>query len=269
MSKLFSLLGLAGLHEEENDRAKLWCKVLEWPMMAAGMWLVALWYESVTGGQNIDHSHLELGLWSMFVIETGVMALVVDDRMRYLKNNWMNVVIILIGLPTYIGLSSVAGALRLMRILILLDLAIHMGSSIRSLLAQNSLGPTFAGSSIVIIMAGVMIAGLDPAINSPSEGIWWAWVTVTTVGYGDLVPVTNVGRFFAAILILIGLGLISLLTASMATLSMERAGANNKKLSDNEARARLETLQKQLDRLESKIDSLATSRPSDKRSFDD
>jgi len=269
VSKLFSLLGLAGLHEDENDRAKLWYKILEWPMMAAGMWLVALWYESVGSGQTVDHSHLELGLWSMFVIETGVMALVVDNRLRYLKNNWMNVVIILIGLPTYIGLSSVAGALRLMRILILLDLAIHMGSSIRGLLAQNSLGPTFAGSSIVIIMAGVMIAGLDPAINSPSEGIWWAWVTVTTVGYGDLVPVTNVGRFFAAILILIGLGLISLLTASMATLSLERAGAKNEKLSNEEARQRLETLQKQLDRLEDKIDTLTKARPNDKRSFDD
>lgn len=269
MSKLFSLLGLAGLHEDENDRAKLWYKILEWPMMAAGMWLIALWYESVRSEQALNHSHLELGLWSMFVIETGVMALLVNNRIRYLKNNWMNVVIILIGLPTFVGLSSVAGALKLMRVLILLDLAIHMGSSIRGLLAQNSLGPTFAASSIVIIMAGVMIAGLDPAINSPSEGIWWAWVTVTTVGYGDLVPATNVGRFFAAILILIGLGLISLLTASMATLSLERAGARNKKFSDDEARQRLDLLQRQLDRLEDKIDNLATARLSNKRSFDD
>lgn len=229
-------------------------------MMAAGLWLVALWYQGVASPEAFESRHLEMALWSMFVIETGVLTILVDNRARYLRNNWMNVVIILIGLPLFLGLNTYSGIMRLVRILILIDLSMHMGSSIQRLLSQNSLGPTFAGSAIVIFMAGFMIAGIDPAFKSASEGIWWAWVTVTTVGYGDLVPATNIGRIFAGILILVGLGLISLLTASIAAMSIEKAEARHQGANKDSTKIKIEALESQLDRIESKLDELRDAR---------
>ena len=44
------------------------------------------------------------------------------------------------------------------------------------------MGATLFVSLIVVVMAGISIAAIDPAIDSPWDGIWWAWVTVTTVG---------------------------------------------------------------------------------------
>ena len=229
-------------------------------MMAAGLWLVALWYQGIASPEPFENRHLEMALWAMFVIETGVLTILVDNRARYLRNNWMNVVIIIIGLPLFLGLNTYSGVMRLVRILILIDLSMHMGSSIQRLLSQNSLGPTFAGSAIVIFMAGFMIAGIDPAFKSASEGIWWAWVTVTTVGYGDLVPATNIGRIFAGILILVGLGLISLLTASIAAMSIEKAEARHQSTNKDSTKIKIEALESQLNRIESKLDELAEAR---------
>ncbi len=227
-------------------------------MMVAGLWLVALWYQGIASPEPFENRNLELALWSMFVLETGLLTLMVDNRIRYLKNNWMNVAIIIIGLPLFLGVQSYAGAMRLVRVLILLDLSIHMGSSLQRLLSQNSLGPTFVGSAIVIFMAGFMIAGIDPAFKSASEGIWWAWVTVTTVGYGDLVPATSLGRVFAGILILVGLGLISLLTASIATMNIEKAEARHQQPqgATNSEDDKIRHLEAQLKRIESKLDRL-------------
>ena len=256
MRKLLAVMGLAGLDESENDRAKLWYQILEWPMILAGLWLLALWYQGIVTSEPVNDSHLELGLWMMFVLETGLMTLMVDDRTRYLKSNWMNVVIILIGLPLFLGISSYSGALRLIRILILLDLSMHVSSSIARLLSRNALGPTFAGSAIVIFMAGFMIAGIDPAIETATEGIWWAWVTVTTVGYGDIVPSSSVGRVFAGILILIGIGLISLLTASIAAITIERAGSQEKAENPIESSADRKLLEDKIEALEYKLDRI-------------
>ena len=58
-------------------------------------------------------------------------------------------------------------------------------------------------------------------INSIPEGIWWAFVSITSVGYGDFYPVTWAGRFLAIILIVLGLTVISLLIANLASLMVE------------------------------------------------
>ena len=121
------------------------------------------------------------------------------------------------------GVESYGYALRLLRILTLCSLLLHVSGSVRKLLSRHTLGPTLAGTAIVIIMAGFMIAAIDPAIDSAADGIWWAWVTVTTVGYGDVVPVSELGRAFGGILILVGVGVFAMLTASFAALFISRS----------------------------------------------
>lgn len=53
-------------------------------------------------------------------------------------------------------------------------------------------------------------------IKTPSDALWWALVTVTTIGYGDMYPVTTEGRLVAGVLIVFGIAMISALTASFA-----------------------------------------------------
>jgi voltage-gated potassium channel len=68
-------------------------------------------------------------------------------------------------------------------------------------------------ATMVTLVVGLMLFLIDPNIKSPVDGIWSAWVTMTHVGFGDVVPISFFGRLLAAGLILFGLVLFSLFTA--------------------------------------------------------
>ena len=94
---------------------------------------------------------------------------------------------------------------------------------------------------MTIITGGVLIhyaEGMDFG-----DGIWWAFVTATTVGYGDISPSTLYGRLIAMVLMLVGIGLIGSLTSTLTSFFMNR---QHKKPAD----AVIETVKAQLDRFD-------------------
>lgn len=66
---------------------------------------------------------------------------------------------------------------------------------------------------ICIISFGYVFYLAEPQIKTIQDGIWWALVTITTVGYGDIAPLTTLGRLVAGTLMFVGLGLIATVTA--------------------------------------------------------
>ena len=64
-------------------------------------------------------------------------------------------------------------------------------------------------------------------IHAFSDAIWWAMVTVTTVGYGDRFPVTAAGRGVAVVLMLVGIGLVGVVTATVASYFVEQRQDHN------------------------------------------
>ena len=66
---------------------------------------------------------------------------------------------------------------------------------------------------ICIVSFGFVFYLVEPHIKTFGDGIWWALVTITTVGYGDITPFTTLGRFVAGTLMFVGLGLIATVTA--------------------------------------------------------
>jgi voltage-gated potassium channel len=83
--------------------------------------------------------------------------------------------------------------------------------------------------SIVIILGSVMylVEGGKNGFNSIPESIYWAIVTITTVGYGDISPVTPLGKFIASIMMFIGYGIIAVPTGIITT-EMAIAARNRK-----------------------------------------
>ncbi|MGZ5052886.1 MAG: potassium channel family protein [Methylobacter sp.] len=91
--------------------------------------------------------------------------------------------------------------------------AVQWGDSLRAdLLKVKNLGYLALLAVMVTLLAGLALYLVDPSIQSPLDGVWLAWVTMTHVGFGDVVPTSFLGRLLAAGLILLGLVLFSLFT---------------------------------------------------------
>jgi voltage-gated potassium channel len=92
----------------------------------------------------------------------------------------------------------------------------------RGHLIRRGLWYSLALCLLILLIGGVGFWALEPGIESLQEGIWLAFTTAATVGYGDVVPRTPFGRAFAVLVVLLGLAVLSLVTASLAALFVER-----------------------------------------------
>ena len=108
----------------------------------------------------------------------------------------------------------------------------------------------------ITLLAGVAMRFLDED-NYPSiwAGLWWAVQTVTTVGYGDTVPVTTAGRLVAALVMLLGIGFLTVITAviTSAFVSRSRATARATSSRDPDTAEQLRHIDARLERIEAAL----------------
>ncbi|PCJ36232.1 MAG: ion transporter [Cellvibrionales bacterium] len=247
-------IGAAGVDRNESPTARRIGIILELPMLIASLWILLNWISETT---STSYNIYDIYLWGFFIVETLVLSFLVNDTKQYLRRNWLNLIIIITGVPMLLGWPTHLGALRLLRLIIVFTLLMHIGGRVKKMLSRNELAATGLASLIVIVMAGILMAALEPNINDPLEGIWWAWVTITTVGYGDVVPETHAGRAFASIIIFLGLGLFAALTASFTSFFLSQR--EEKIISSEEGvHKRLSAIEQQLTKLEEKIDCLVS-----------
>ena len=74
---------------------------------------------------------------------------------------------------------------------------------------------------LILGLGGLGFWMLEPRAHTLSDGLWLAFTTAATVGYGDIVPSTHASRAFAVIVVLLGLAVLSLVTASVAAMFVE------------------------------------------------
>lgn len=211
-------IGAAGVARTENTLARKVGVIFELPMLIAALGVLLRWWGE-TSNINVIHEHakyFDIILWLLFIVESALLSFLVSNTRRYLKENWLNLVIITMGFGVLFDWEMGFAALRTLRLLIVFSLLMHVASRVNKMLSRNELPATLIASVIIIILSGIMMAAIEPGIESPIDGIWWAWVTVTTVGYGDIVPTTAQGRIFASLVILMGIGLFSMITATFA-----------------------------------------------------
>ncbi len=179
----------------------------------------------------------------LFTIEYTLRILISEKPRKYVSS-FLGIIDLLALLPTYLILLSLGGSylvvirtVRLLRIFRILKLSRYLrevsvlGNALR---ASKHKILVFLGAvcTIVMIMGTLMylVEGGNSGFTSIPRGIYWAIVTVTTIGYGDIVPTTALGQAIASVLMLMGYAILAVPTGIVT--SEITTAERNKKLSE-------------------------------------
>ncbi len=191
-------------------------------------------------------------IWAAFAFEYVVRLVLSSQRWRFVRRQWADLLIVVLPFLRPLRIVRSARALRLLRLARLGSALAKVGQDGRRLLVRHHLHYALLVIGMVILGAASLVFlvedGSGGTIDSFADALWWAVTTVTTVGYGDTFPVTPAGRGIAAFLMLTGIALFGMLTASLTTFFVERAGTSEE--------AEEDTLTARLDELLSRIGEL-------------
>jgi voltage-gated potassium channel len=168
-------------------------------------------------GSRPELETAELALTGLFVVEFASRILAAHDRGQYLRGHWVDLV----------ALAPPIRAARVLRLLRLLRLVRTFAGVYRAAMHLDGLARHRGFAWLIVAWLAVMVIcsialyaaenGVNKALESPFDALWWGIVTLSTVGYGDVFPITPEGRLAAMVLMLLGIGLFSAITATMAS----------------------------------------------------
>ena len=121
--------------------------------------------------------------------------------------------------------------------------------------------------SLLLAMAILGLGGLgfwliDPHIHTLSDGLWLAFTTAATVGFGDVVPSTHASRAFSVIVVLLGLAVLSLVTASLSAIFVEKEVEDEERQIEKDLMREIRHLRHEVANLRRNIQALSsTERP--------
>ena len=165
--------------------------------------------------------------WALLLVEYLVRLVVSPDRRGYLKRRWVEPATVLV--PPFQGWHF----LGMERVSLLL----HEGElRVEAILKHHSLFRVLIAAGATLFLGAWLVLLFEENakgsnIHDFPDALWWAIVTVTTVGYGDRFPVSEGGRAVAVVLMLVGIGLIGVLTATVASVFIkEHTDANREEI---------------------------------------
>jgi voltage-gated potassium channel len=153
-------------------------------------------------------------IWVIFIVDFIGRFVLTQDKARFLKTNAIELVSLL--LPFF-------RAFRMFRVVIALGFLSRVG---RTLSARINI---YVGLILPLLIYVCALGVYDAEHKAPGanitnfgDAIWWAFVTIGTIGYGDYYPVTVEGRVIAVLLMIAGLAFVSVITVSVATMFLNR-----------------------------------------------
>ena len=244
--------------DSTGARLRAWERATEWPLTGAAVVFLAAYTREVlanTQGGTKDAAELVIdAVWVLFGVDYLVRLALASSRSRWFLHHLPDLAVI--ALP-------ILRPLRLLRLVTLVGIMQRSaGTALRGRITLYT-----AGSAALLIFTSAL-ATLDAerhepgsSIRSFGQALWWALTTITTIGYGDTVPASTQGRFIAALLMIGGVALIGVVTATLASWIVSLVEEEN---AEQEAatQAQVATLQQQVSELSERIDHLLEERES-------
>jgi voltage-gated potassium channel len=192
-------------------------------LVLAVVWLPILVIPLVTqlhGWVSWTFAAIDYFVWAAFAVEYGIKLRLAVDKWHFVRHHVLDFLMVAVPILRPLRLARLFRIVRLARVGLVLSGTLKRA---RPLLFHH-------GLQFVLLAVGIIIfagAGLElffeqhsvahSAIHNFGDAIWWAVVTVTTVGYGDKVPMTGGGKWVATLLMFTGIGLVGALTATIAS----------------------------------------------------
>ena len=225
------LLGMGGVPPQDRAEAYVWERRLHWVMVAVALTVIPEFYLQATASQGALHQlgiALDVLILLAFSLEFVWMLRLTRQRLTYIGYNWLNLLIILGAAANLIGVDAAwLPLVRLLRIAyVTLVLARALGA-IRNFLSPTAIPYLLGWAVVTLALAGAGFYWLEPTVHSYGDGLWLAFTTGSTVGYGDIVPTTTASRIFAVVMVIFGFAMLSLVTASFVAFFV---GEDEKKL---------------------------------------
>ena len=222
-----------------------------WMAVLAMVFLVVwsgriIFIESIPGALNASLIAVQGWIWLVFLADIIIRTVISEKSWKFLWTHPLDVLAVLIpaARPLKVltaftqgaAFASAKGRMRTMQaVVISVVLLLWIGS-------------------VSVLSAEANVEG--SAITTIGDALWWAIVTVTTVGYGDFFPVSATGRIIAVVMMLVGIALIGVVTASVAAWFVSATSGAEDEADEQREVDRHEQLQARIDRLEAKIDRL-------------
>jgi voltage-gated potassium channel len=202
-----------------------WERRVERPMLVLALvFLVVLVVPMVTDlppAGRTAFTAADVAIWAAFAVDYAARLYLAPARWRFVRSHLLDLLVLVV--PFLRPLR----ALRLLRIARLGVVAgVAHSRAQRSLHATVAVYVTTAAAGLLVLAATAMY---DVERRAPSgniktfpDALWWAITTVTTVGYGDRYPTTGTGRLVGGALMLVGIALLGVITASIAAWFVDR-----------------------------------------------
>jgi len=185
----------------------------------------------------------------IFIFEYIVRFLLAKDKILFIKSNILDLIAIIpfnsifkiFRVFKMARLLKTARILKIFKLSKILAYLFRAGKKTKLFLNTNGFKYMLMLSCFMILLGGIVIQYAENM--GFADSIWWAFVTVTTVGYGDISPTTVIGRVMATILMLVGIGLIGALTSTITSYFFAKGNSSIK----NDV---IETIKTKLDNIE-------------------
>jgi voltage-gated potassium channel len=233
-----------------GPRIAKWDKAAEWPLtIAAILFLTAYATQIIArpdGFLSAACDFILYATWAVFVVDYITRLVITENRWRWFYRHLLDLAIVVL---------PMLRPLRLMRFLTVLALiGRNTGNMLRGRVVIYTVGATI----LTVFIASLAVLDAENGIgdiDTFSDAVWWAFVTITTVGYGDFYPVTLTGRITAVGLMVGGLALVGVVTATLASWIVERVADQNTK-TVNATEAQVEHLRLEIGELKDLVREL-------------
>lgn len=195
--------------------------------------LVLLDFSNTITLYEYPYNILDFSILSFFWTDYVIRFIYAKNKLVFFKSNIFDLIAIL----PFDAVLSVFRSVRILRIFRIIGFGGLLYKKFNKFITTNALHYTLTITIVVIIFAAELYSNAEHVTFTKS--LWWAVVTATTVGYGDIAPVTEFGKCIAVILMIAGIGLLGSFTSSVTSFFMH----NN---SDNAIKKELQILHEKI-----------------------